>query len=65
MNMGIIKDVLKLMAFGAIVIIGVRAAEWIIPAPETRVIVCMAEDMDKVDTCVDLKELVAKSDGKQ
>lgn len=61
--MELIKNVLKLMAIGAIVIVGVRVAEWLIPAPEMRIIVCMGEDIKKVDTCVSLKELVAKHGG--
>ena len=37
-------DGLKILALGVLVGTGVRAAEWAIPAPEMRVIVCTMDD---------------------
>ena len=46
------KESLKKIAFwsfvylflGALVACGMRAAEWLIPKPEARIVVCMATD---------------------
>lgn len=38
---------------------GIRAAEWLIPKPETRFVICMAYDMDK-PVCEDLDKIINK-----
>ena len=54
---------LKILALGALVGTGVRAAEWAIPAPEMRVIVCTINDFDRVETCTSAAELLRKHAG--
>ncbi len=56
-------DGLKIFALGVLVGTGVRAAEWAIPAPETRVIVCTVDDFDHVETCTSAAELLKKHAG--
>jgi hypothetical protein len=48
----------KLFAMGVIVAAGVRLCEWVIPAPEMRVIVCTGNDFNSVDTCISAAELL-------
>lgn len=54
---------LKIMALGVLVGTGVRAAEWAIPAPEMRVVVCTMNDFDKVETCTSAAKLLKKHGG--
>lgn len=56
-------DALKILALGVMGGIGVRAAEWTIPAPELRVIVCTVDDFDHVETCTSAAELLKKHAG--
>lgn len=53
-------DGLKILALGVLVGTGVRAAEWAIPAPEIRVIVCTMDDFDHVEICTSAAELLKK-----
>lgn len=53
-------DALKIVALGVLVGTGVRAAEWAIPAPEMRIVVCTMDDFDKVETCTSAAELLKK-----
>lgn len=52
-----ITGVIVMAIIGFIIGAGMRAAEWIIPKPETRVVVCMADDLDVV-ACKSLNSLV-------
>ncbi len=56
-------DALKIVALGVLVGSGVRAAEWAIPAPEMRVVVCTMDDFDHVETCKSAAELLKKHAG--
>lgn len=56
-------DALKILALGVLVGTGVRLAEWAIPAPELRVIVCTMDDFDHVKTCTSAAELLKKHAG--
>lgn len=40
--------------------IGFRGTMWLIPAPETRVLVCMADDLRHVKSCETLADLIDK-----
>ena len=51
---------LTAIALGALVGTGIRAAEWVIPAPEMRVIVCTIDDFDHVETCTSAAKLLNK-----
>jgi hypothetical protein len=66
-NMGKLKELaidgLKILTLGVLVGAGVRAAEWAIPAPEMRVIVCTIDDFDHVETCTSAAELLKKHAG--
>lgn len=53
-------DALKLVVLGVLVGAGVRAAEWAIPAPEMRVVVCAIDDFYKVEACTSAIELLKK-----
>lgn len=57
-KMETVKTVLQMLAVGVIVVIGMRAAEWLIPAPEMRVIICMADDVGTVEACASAAELL-------
>lgn len=37
------------MVIGAAIMVGIRAAEWLIPQPETRVIICTYDDMGETE----------------
>lgn len=56
-------DALKIFALGVVLGTGVKAAEWTIPAPELRVIVCTMDDFDRVKTCTSAAELLKKHAG--
>jgi hypothetical protein len=56
----IARELAVWVAVGALVVVGMRAAEWLIPKPETRLIVCFAEDVDNSRTCKTLDELIRK-----
>jgi hypothetical protein len=59
----LLADALKMIALGALVMVGMRVAEWVIPAPEVMVIVCMGDEVSKIDTCQSLNDLVKKHAG--
>ncbi len=42
---------------GALLIVGMRAAEWLIPKPETRILICFEDDVRLGNTCKRLDEL--------
>jgi hypothetical protein len=56
----IARELAYWVMLGALVVVGMRAAEWLIPKPETRLIVCLAEDVDKSRACRTLDELMRK-----
>jgi len=58
-----IKTGLQILLIGVIAGVGMRAAEWLIPPPEIRVIVCTGSEIDKAETCTRLQKLVAKHGG--
>lgn len=47
-------------AIGSMVMLGFRAVEYAIPAPETRVLICMIDEAYTVETCKSLKEISEK-----
>lgn len=51
-------SIATLFAAGAIAGVGIRAAEWAIPKPETRVMVCFAADT--IETCKSLSTLLER-----
>jgi len=54
----LLVDGLQIIAIGVLVAAGFRLAEWVIPEPEVKVIVCMADDVDRVEACESLSDLV-------
>lgn len=64
MNMGKLNELaiysVMFLAAGVLFGAGTRAVEWVIPAPETRVIVCTVDDFDHVETCTSAAELLKK-----
>lgn len=60
-----IKSVVQIIFLGAFVVVGMRAAEWVIPQPEMRVVVCLASEIGKIDSCHVLKDLLNKQRGEQ
>jgi hypothetical protein len=46
---------------GVCVVAGIRAAEWVIPQPELRMVVCLADDLGSVHACRTLNELLEAS----
>ena len=46
------------LLLGFVLMVGQRAAEWSIQKPETRVIVCMADELGTVEICRTLDDLV-------
>jgi hypothetical protein len=59
-----VRVLLAVLAIGVVAGSGIRAAEWAIPKPETRVIVCMADDLDKI-ACKSLTDMLPAKAGKQ
>lgn len=51
---------LQLIGIGLLVAGGMRLAEWVIPEPEVKVIVCMADEVDRIETCQSLSDLVKR-----
>lgn len=58
-------ECLKILAGGALIGVGVRAAEWSIPAPEMRVVVCTMSDVGHVETCANVAELLKSAGNKK
>ena len=56
-------NALKIVVLGVLAGTGVRAAEWVIPAPEMRVIVCTMDDFDHVETRTSAADLLKKHAG--
>ncbi len=54
--MSVIKYVASLLIAGFLVMCGLRAAEWLIPQPETRVILCL-DDERYGSLCASLDEV--------
>ena len=55
------KSVAQILLVGALIVVGMRAAEWVIPQPEMRVVMCFANEIDQVEVCNSLKELLDKA----
>lgn len=53
---------LKVVMLGMLIGAGARAAEWAIPAPSMRVIICTLDDVGRVDTCKTAAELLKARD---
>lgn len=51
------KALLLFVIAGMLAALGWRAIEWSIPKPETRVLVCMADETGDVEICRTLDEL--------
>lgn len=60
-----IKDVLYFLLIGVVLGTGFRIAQWVIPEPEVRVIVCTVNDFDHVETCTRAADLLNKYNDKQ
>jgi len=45
------------IGFGILIMIGFRIVEYVIPRPETRIIVCMVGKDEKAEICKPLAEL--------
>jgi hypothetical protein len=54
-------NILYVVAIGALAGLGIRAAEWAIPAPEMRVVVCAADEMYKVKECRSAADLLREA----
>lgn len=48
------------LTLGATVMAGMRAVEWLIPKPEIRLMVCMYDELDKLE-CKTAAELMQKA----
>ncbi len=48
----------QIIGMGILVMIGIRAAEWFIPAPEQRIVICFANELDQVEICKELNEII-------
>lgn len=46
---------------GAVMTVGMRAVEWLIPQPESRIFVCMASDVGEIEVCEQLEQLKKKT----
>jgi uncharacterized protein (DUF486 family) len=51
-----ITDAVQFILIGVLVMLGMRAVEWTIPAPSTRIVFCMYEDGGHCKTLQELKE---------
>lgn len=52
------------IVIGALVMAGMRVAEWLIPKPEAKVLFCMAADIDNASACKTLAEMMRESKAK-
>lgn len=52
----------QIIGIGALVVAGMRAADWVIPKPESRVVMCFANELDQVEICRNLKELMERAE---
>lgn len=50
-------------AMGAVVMAGMRAVEWLVPAPKRQVMVCIVDKADMTE-CIGLDEMPAKEKGR-
>ena len=51
------KQIAWMLVIGASLMLGIRAVEWLVPEPPSRIIVCMASDLGKRE-CRNLEELM-------
>lgn len=58
-----LKAAMTVVLLGILVIVGVRIAEWTIPAPEMRIVVCFANELDQVEICKPADELLKRKGG--
>lgn len=56
------KIAITLLVVGVLVGTGMRAAEWAIPAPQTRLLFCFANDLGKVEACKTFEEISEAKD---
>ena len=59
------KEIVKLLLIGAIIVAGMRAAEWLIPEPESRVLICFPSDTEKFRGCRSLADMIDKIEATQ
>lgn len=38
-------------AVGAAIMLGITAVKYLLPVPEVKVVVCMANELDKIEAC--------------
>lgn len=57
------KEAIQIFGLGLLIAAGVRIGEWVIPAPETRLVVCFANELDQVEICKPASELLKKKGG--
>lgn len=57
--MKIAKEVMWLVMCGFIVMVGLRAAEWLIPEPPSRIVICYGSD-GKEPVCLPMDELALR-----
>ena len=50
---------------GALAMAGIRAAEWLIPEPEQRIVICMADELGDVTICRSLQDMLDKAEAKR
>ena len=51
------------VGFGALMQLGIRAVEWIVPKPETRIVVCLASDLGEIEVCRSAASMIQKPQG--
>ena len=56
-------NAVTLIACGLLVGAGIRAGEWLIPAPDTRVIICFADELDQLTFCAPTSALTKVKGG--
>lgn len=54
----------QIIGIGALIVAGMRAAEWVIPQPEERVLICFANELDQVQICRTIKEILERSEAR-
>lgn len=56
----IMKHIGLLLLIGMVIATGMRVAEWLIPKPETRVVVCFANEIGQVEICKNLEKMLMR-----
>lgn len=56
----VLRDAAWLIGAGILIVTGFRVGELIFRPPETRIVICFANELDQVEICKPVSELLKK-----